>query len=165
MRRAGAAAAIAIVAASGVLASGWPADGARTGPPGLVYGAKVGDARAVFLRLRPDRARIANLLFEWEIPASGCTKPGLASELRSNMTWTGGELGHPIIVRDGRFATRSTSEYSYEGYAFVEKARIAGRFVARRVEGTIDVTLSATRRDGPGGFSCVLPPTRFTAAD
>lgn len=168
MSRAGVAAAVVITVAILALASAWAAVGApsgASGSPGLTYGANLGDGRSLVIRLRADRKRIANLIFEWEIPASRCTKPGLSSDMRGGMTWTGSELDHPIVVRDGRFTTRTTDEYLYEGYAYVEKTRITGRFVARRVEGTIEASLDAVRQDGPGAFRCALPPSRFTAAD
>ena len=55
--------------------------------------------------------------------------------------------------------------YEYRSYSIIEKVRITGVIAARRVEGTPDVTLAATKRDGPGGFTCTMAGKRWTAAD
>jgi hypothetical protein len=155
---------------TGAIVGSWTTAGSSSAPAaatgaGLTYGGRLGGGNDVWLRLRPDRHRIVSLLIEWSVPASMCTKPDVAEEYRSSSTWTGSEAGHPIDVRNGRLVARASDAYSYGPYSFVEKVRITGVFVSQRVEGTLDVNLVATNRDGAGGFSCTLVRKRWTAVD
>ena len=148
------------------LVGAWATAGSSSAPAaGLTYGAHLGSGNDVWLRLRPDRQRIVSLLYEWTVPQSACNRPFVSPDYLSSSTWTGSEANHPIAVRNGRFVARASDMYEYRSYSIIEKVRITGVIAARRVEGTLDVTLAATKRDGPGGFTCTMAGKRWTAAD
>lgn len=149
----------------GLLAGGTSVGSSSAPVAGLTYGAHLGGGNDAWLRLRPDRQRIVSLLIEWAVPQSACTRRDVSSDYLTSSARSGSETGHPITVRNGRFVTRTSEEYSYAGYALVEKLRITGVFAARSVAGTFDVTLVATKRDGPGSFTCTLTGKRWSAAD
>jgi hypothetical protein len=77
--------------------------GSSTGAParaGLSYGALTPQAETVWIRLRPDRRRIASLEAGWEAPAAKCTH----RQVFWSYTYAGGESGRVIPITAGRFS-------------------------------------------------------------
>jgi hypothetical protein len=128
--------------------------------PGLSYGALTPQGEPVWIRLRPDRKRIASLEAAWEAPAARCTH----RQVFWSFTYSGGENGRVIPVTAGQFRSHVTDRYFEGTTAIVENFEIEGRIDAARAVGQFTVKVDAKRRDGTG-YRCNVGPIPFTAVN
>jgi hypothetical protein len=127
---------------------------------GISYGALTSQAETVWIRLRPDRKRIASLEAGWEAPASRCTN----HRPFYSFSYTGGENGRIVPVRSGGFRTQLTDRYFEGGTAIVERFEVAGRIDAAKAVGQFTAKVTAVRPDG-SSYRCSLGPIRFRAVN
>jgi len=127
---------------------------------GISYGALTSQAETVWIRLRPDRKRIASLEAGWEAPASRCTN----RRPFYSFSFTGGENGRVVPVRSGAFRTQLTDRYFEGGTSIVERFEVEGRIDAAKAVGKFTAKVTTERPDG-SGYRCNLGPIRFTAVN
>lgn len=149
---------VSLAIAAAVASGGGPVTASSRA--GLSYGALTSQGETLWLRLRPDRTRIASLEVGWEGEAGRCTN----RQTFYSFTYAGGENAQVIPVRAGAFHKQLTDRYFEGGTAIVERFEIQGRVDAARAVGQFTVQVSARRRDG-SGYRCNVGPIPFTAVN
>ena len=149
---------VSLAVAATVANGGSPA--AAAARAGLSYGALTPQGETVWIRLRPDRRRIASLEASWEAPAAKCTN----RHAFWSYTSAGGEFGRVIPVTAGRFSKQVTDRYFEGRTAIVENFQIEGRVDASTAVGQFTVKVSAKRPDGTG-YRCDTGPIPFRAVN
>jgi hypothetical protein len=151
--------ALVSLALAATVASG---DGSATASAraGLSYGARTSQGETLWIRLRPDRRRIASLELGWEGEAGRCTN----RQTFYSATYAGGENAQVIPVRAGAFHKRLTDRYFDGSTAIVERFDIQGHIDAARAVGQFTVRVNAKRPDGTG-YRCSVGPIPFTAVN
>ena len=151
--------ALVSLAVAATVASG---GGPTTAPTraGLSYGALTPQGETVWIRLRPDRNRIASLEASWGAPAARCSH---RQEFWS-FTYAGGESGRVIPVTGGAFRKQVTDRYFEGSTSIVENLEIKGRIDPSKVVGELTATVRAEHQDGTG-YRCNVGPIPFTAVN
>jgi hypothetical protein len=127
---------------------------------GLSYGARTSQGETLWIRLRPDRRRIASLEVGWEGEAGRCSN----RQAFYSYTYAGGENAQVIPVSAGAFHKQLTDRYFEGTTTIVEKFDIQGRIDAARAVGRFTVQVNAKRPDGTG-YRCDVGPIPFTAVN
>lgn len=151
--------ALVSLAVAATVASGGSSTAAQT-RTGISYGALTRQGETVWIRLRPDRRRIASLEAAWEAPAARCTN----RQAFWSFTFAGGETGRPIPVSRGAFRKRLTDRYDEGSTSIVEIFQIEGRVDAAEVVGQFTVQVNAERPNGTG-YRCTAGPIPFRAVN
>jgi hypothetical protein len=147
---------VSLALAAAVATGGKPAVGSAT--VGVSYGALTSQGYALWIRLRPDRQRIASLEVSWEAPAARCSN----RKTFYDASYLGGENSHVIPVTAGAFSKRAVERYFDGSTAIVENFRVQGRIDDLQAVGQFTVKLTAKRRDGTS-YTCNVGPVPFTA--
>jgi hypothetical protein len=127
---------------------------------GISYGARTPQGETLWIRLRPDRRRIANLELSWEGRAARCTH----RQTYYSSTFAGGENGYVIPVRAGQFRKRFTDRFFEGATAISEDFQIQGRISRSQAVGQFTVKVTARRGDGTG-YRCNVGPVPFKAVN
>jgi hypothetical protein len=149
---------VSLPLAATVASGGTPAT--SSAQAGLVYGARTSQGDTLWIRLRPDRRRIASLEVDWEGEAGRCTN----RQTFYSGTYAGGENAQVMPVTAGSFHKQLTDRYFEGTTAIAEKFEIRGRIDAARAVGQFTVQVNARRPDGTG-YRCNVGPIPFTAVN
>lgn len=126
---------------------------------GISYGG-LHHGEALWLRLEPDRARIAAFEVPWTIPGSKCSN----HKRYSSFNAVGSEWDRPTPVAAGRFAKHVIDRYRYRGVSYIEDFNIAGTIDAEQAGGEFQVKVIA-RKGGHKRYTCKSGPTSFKVLD
>ena len=122
--------------------------------PGKVYAGLTSGRRPVVVELSPDRSMVADLRVSWD---ATCQPEGgflIADHLGNFPVDTAGHFGHPFDA--GPFTAQ-------DGSSVALHYDLAGRVTAKRVAGTLAVTLTQTAPDGTVQSTCSRPVEHWSA--